>query len=337
MTEFLARLVNALTDAPWHVEPLTEPDGDRAAESIRNLLRQAPLRYKQRVELLDEFDQVLPELRAEHASELASAAIALAGAPLRAPLAAGRRITVPSDYGLDAALTTLVELNESVAEPWTLIGGLMVLLHCLENDAPNLRPTEDADIVVSVFTHPGALAHLTSALRDAGFIDQTPPALPGDPQLSYRWVRDEVRIDVAVPPKASEQRTIPTTVTGRPAVELIATQQALRRTERLPIAIGRRQGELRRSDLLGAIVIKAAAALHDRRDPDRHRQDLVTLADVLAFTGRHADYAAQLRTKDRDRIRHALVRITDREWRRARDPHAAQAAMQHLARQPSEP
>lgn len=337
MTEFLARLVNALTDAPRHVQLLTDPDPDRAAESIRNLLRQAPLRHKQRVELLDEFDQLVPELRAEHASELASTAITLAGAPLRIPLAASRRITVPSAYGLHAALTTLLELNESVAEPWTLIGGLMVLLHCLENEAPNVRPTEDADIAVSVFTHPRALTHMTSELRDAGFTDQTPPALPDDPQLSYRWVRDQVRIDVAVPPKASKQRTTPTTVTGRPAIELIATQQALRRTERLPVAIGQRRGELRRPDLLGAIVIKAAAALHDRRDPDRHRQDLVTLADILAFTGRHADYAAQLQTKDRDRIRHALVRITDREWRRARDPHAAQAAMQHLARQPLDP
>jgi hypothetical protein len=337
MTELLARLVRALTDTPNELFAAASGGAgvdavtvDRAVTSLTNLIRQSPLDHHERIQLLSDFDDAVPKLRAHRGGELVHAAAQLAGAPPRIPIAAGRRLQVPSRYGLNGAFEMLLALDESVRAPWTLIGGLMVLVHCMENDAPYTRPTDDADIAVNVFTHRNAIALLTRELRDAGFTDQTPPALPGDRQLSYRWVLDDVHVDVAVPPKANDQDDQPTAVTGRPAVELVATQQALRRTQRVAINVADRRGNLRRPDLLGAIVIKAAAAVADRRDPDRHRQDLVTLADILAFTGRHTEYAPQMRPKDRDRLRRAQGVIRQRQWRAARDPAAAQAAFQYL-------
>jgi hypothetical protein len=330
MTDFLTRLVASLTDTPRTTGPVQDPDVDRAISSIENLLRQAPMRHQEREHLLAEFGKLLPSLREHHARDLVATALALSGADLRIPDVADAHIALPSSYGLDDAFLTLLGLNAAVSEPWTLIGGLMVLVHCLENEAPFSRPTDDADIAVSVFTHRRALTRVTEQLREASFIDDTPRALCGEKQLSYRWVRDAVKIDVAVPPKTNQQPDAATTVTGLNAVELVATQQALRRTERVPVTVGDQRGYLRRPDLLGAIVIKSSAAVGDRRDPRRHREDLVTLADILAFSGRQVEFAPQMRSKDRHRIRDGAAVVTAREWRAARDPDAAQAAIGFL-------
>ena len=226
---------------------------------------------------------------------------------------------------------TLIDLDTHVSEPWTLIGGLMVLTHCAEHGAPFTRPTGDADVAVSVFTHRSALHSLTARLRRTGFRDVTPDPLAGGPHLSYRWSRSAAKIDVAVPPKANEQKDAATTVSGHISVELPATQQALSRTQRLAIRLADgTQGHVRRPDLLGSVVIKAAAAVADRRNPARHREDLVALADLLAASGQHVEYAHQVRGKDAKRIRSALALITAREWRGATDPDAARAAMQFI-------
>jgi hypothetical protein len=331
----LHEIVDALTDHPRQVEPSprasTSSDAHRAGTSIEQLLRQAPMPAVQRRELLERLRAAMPTLIADHGDEVVETAAALHDAVLRIPISTSEPVALPAlDATLAAAYQTLIGLDAAVSEPWTLIGGLMVMTHCLERGAPFNRPTGDADIAVSVFTHRRALARVTGHLRDAQFVDVSPPALPGDDQLSYRWAREGVKLDVAVPPKANDQRDPPTTVTGRTAVELPATQQALRRTERLRSTADGIRGFVRRPDLLGAIVIKSAAAAADRRDPDRHREDLVTLADIMAFDGDQTEYAPQTTEKDRARIRTAMHDISMRQWRAARDPDAARRALEYL-------
>ena len=89
-----------------------------------------------------------------------------------------------------------------------LIGGLMALTHCAEHRAPFTRPTGDADIAVSFFTHRRALHSVTMRLTKLGFSDDTPDRFGGGPQLSYRWTRSNVKLDVAVPPKINDLRHI---------------------------------------------------------------------------------------------------------------------------------
>jgi hypothetical protein len=60
--------------------------------------------------------------------------------------------------------------------------------------------------------------------------------------------------------------------------------------------------------------MKATAAVADRRNPARSREDLVALADLLAASERHTEYTRQVRNKDAKRIRLALALTTAREW-----------------------
>jgi len=159
----------------------------------------------------------------------------------------------------------------------------MVLSLCIEFRGPHIRPTGDADVAVGVFTHRHALRAFTAVLAQEGFKDVTPASADSE-STSYRWRRDGLLIDVAVPPEVNEQRTSPTTINNREGLELPATQQAIRRTEAVDVEVaGERVGRLRRPNLLGAIVIKSTAAIVDSRDPERHHEDIVSLADIIAL------------------------------------------------------
>lgn len=52
---------------------------------------------------------------------------------------------------------------------WTLVGGQMVQLHCVERGVSPARPTDDVDAVLDVRAEPGVLHTFTSALADVGF------------------------------------------------------------------------------------------------------------------------------------------------------------------------
>jgi hypothetical protein len=311
--------------------PPAHGDARLAAASLGNLIRQVPLDYDIRHHLLNHFRSAEAQLIDEQPRDLLAVAAYLHDAPLRIPVIDRDPVVLPPlDDELAGAYRMLLQLDAEVSEPWTLIGGLMVFTLCAEYGSPFTRPTGDADVAVGVFTHRRGLSRFTSHLRDAGFDDVTPPAIDHREQHSYRWARGGVKIDVAVPPKANDQRNPPTAITGRPAVELPATQQALRRTQRVPVRVGDEDGHVRRPDLLAAIIIKAVAAKTDTRDPDRHREDLVSLADTLAHSGEHLRYAPQMRPKDRSRLACAIDLITGRQWRAARDPDAARAALRFL-------
>lgn len=74
-----------------------------------------------------------------------------------------------------------------------------------------------------------------------------------------------------MPPKSNDQRQVPTTSNGRRGIEMSATQQALRRTEGLSVVLSDGQrGHVGRPDLLGSMIIKAAASIADCRNPARH-------------------------------------------------------------------
>jgi hypothetical protein len=329
--DILAKLVQELTGSS-PVELVTELGDEKAAAvTLVNLIHQAPLDFDRRRRLLHEFSAAEERLIAERPGELVGVAAYLHHAPIRIPVVAEEPVVLPPlDDELEAAYRMLLQLDEQVSEPWTLIGGLMVFTLCAEHGAPFTRPTGDADIAVGVFTHRAGLARVTSHLMTAGFEDITPSAIDRREQLSYRWAREGVKFDVAVPPKVNGQRNRPTSATGRTATELPATQQALQRTERLAVRIGNDTGYVRRPDLLAAIIIKAVAARTDIRNPERHREDLVSLADNLAHSGEHLRFAPQMRPKDRSRLATAVPLITRQEWRGARDPQAAQAAFTYL-------
>jgi hypothetical protein len=302
-------------------------------EALRNHVRQVPLSDADRGRWLSDLDAIESSPNMTPPAMFATVGRLLRHGDARTPILDRDPVPLPPlTAQLSEALEVLTVLDREVRQPWALIGGLMVLVTCAEHGRRFDRATVDADVVVGVFTHRSALRRLTSQLRGSGFDDDTPdPATSGE-RLAYRWRRDGVVLDVAVPPKVNEQDEPPTTVVGRKSVALPGTQQALRRTERLPVRLQSGvEGYVRRPDLLGAVVLKSIAAATDRRDEDRHREDLVMLADLLALTGCHVAYRAFIRSKDAHRIAAATALVTRREWRAADDPDAARAALDYLA------
>ena len=146
--------------------------------------------------------------------------------------------------------TTLLDL-ERLGRPWVLVGGQMTLLHCLENGVSPSRSTDDADVVVGVWTRRDALRRTSAFLQDHAFVeDQT------NDGYGYRFRRGRTVIDVLVPEGLERQRDYPRTTAGHPGFAARGGNQALIRAERVPVVVAGSSGYLRRPNLLGSIVVK---------------------------------------------------------------------------------
>lgn len=297
-----------------------------ALEILNNLLRQLPAHHSDRLRLHGQLSAAAPQVTA---ISLHAAGELLRSGALRYPQIPGTLALPALDPVLTETFAVLQTLDAS-PHPWTVVGGLMVMTHCVRHGVPFTRATGDADIAVGVFTHRRALRELTRDMAQLGFVDVTPDSLAGE-NLSYRWSRDPVLIDLLVPERVNDQRSVPHTGSLRPAVELPGVQQALARTQRLTIELHDGQaGPIRVPDLLGALTIKSTAALSDRRDTDRHFSDLVMLIDALAASGDVLRYASELRSEDRTRIRRAADRLTGAQRRTSMDQLAAEDALDLL-------
>lgn len=163
---------------------------------------------------------------------------------------------------------------EKLGHPWVLVGGQMTMLHCLEHGITSVRPTDDGDVVVGVWTRRDALTTATRFLRERGFSE-----VKTSDGYGYRYQRDEdTVIDLLLPEGLSRQHQYPATASGRPGFSADGGNQALARAQRVPVTIDGITGHVRRPAILGAIVAKAHAWRADSRDNARHAQDIATLA-----------------------------------------------------------
>ena len=216
-------------------------------------------------------------------------------------------VALPAMTGAQAASWhALMDLHERLPDHWTLVGGQMVHLHCAEHGVSPERPTEDADTVLDVRAAPDMLAHFTGALADLGF----KPDMSGE-GLQHRWRRwaDGAQIDVMLPDGVGERSAFRQGVGGAPTLETPGGSQALARSDSVTVMVEARTGAVRRPNLIGALVMKAAAhsAVGDSGKA-RHRRDFVTLSGLVAardFRG------ADLRPKDRRRLRAIIAAIRD--------------------------
>jgi hypothetical protein len=137
----------------------------------------------------------------------------------------------------------LLDLHERLAEGWTLIGGQLIHLHCAECGQFPVRPTNDADTVIDVRADTTMLATFTKALTDLGF-ESAGISAEG---LQHR---------------------------GNP--------MRLQRSETIAVMVAGREGSVRRPNLVGALVAKAAAHTNQGdRGLGRHRRDFVILTPAV--------------------------------------------------------
>lgn len=211
----------------------------------------------------------------------------------------------------------LLDLAGRHAGGWTLIGGQMVRLHALAAGAPPHRVSRDLDLVVDVRVRPDVLGPIVTALGELGF----DLAAPGMAVSVHRFTRGAVIIDVLVPDGLGE-RNHPRLGNLR-ALAVSGGSAALRRTVPMRVRFAGRVAAVPVPDLVGALVIKSAAAALDRgRGPERHLRDLGLLYSLVDDPDRVAASLTPGSGVDSGVSTPWSTRTTTPGWRWARSPPA---------------
>ena len=184
---------------------------------------------------------------------------------------------------------------------WCLVGGQMVHLHCYERGSRPNRATNDGDVALDVRGDPNALMSFTSILKDMGFTaDGT--TIEGH---QHRWIRDAAKIDVLIPAGVGMTAASRAGAAGGTTLQSPGLQQALDRAEIVEVQVAGTVGRLPRPNLVGAIVVKAAAyTVTNDSARQRHLLDLAVLATLITARDhlRHT-----LGPRDRSHLRKALA------------------------------
>ena len=214
----------------------------------------------------------------------------------------------------------LIDLHDEHPSDWTLIGGQMVYLLALEHGSRPPRATADMDVVVDVRARPGGVRQIAEWLVVKNGFTQSDLSADG---LSHRFSRpiDDGRsgaviVDLLAPEGLSRKADLTTIPPGR-TVRSAGTTQALARTRLVEVRVSPSRGgepatgTVRCPDLLGGLVLKAAATseLSVRSDRSRDWRDCALLLSVLPDP---LGFARQLTKKDRQRLRR-LAPLMDRE------------------------
>ncbi len=155
-----------------------------------------------------------------------------------------------------------------------LVGGLMVQVHAQLADIGELRPTRDVDILIDLLAGDATVAQVAGQLRQIGF-ELRIPLTDGAP--AHRFIRGDDVVDLLVP---DHQRPTPR-LGGRSAMQIDAGRQALGRLLEIEADTSDGLVTIRIPDLLGALILKAAAHRVDPRDRDRHLRDAALLAAAI--------------------------------------------------------
>ncbi|MCW2761799.1 MAG: hypothetical protein JWR85_2000 [Marmoricola sp.] len=199
----------------------------------------------------------------------------------------------------------LLDLEERLTAPWSVIGGQMVFLHVLEHGQVPPQISQDGDVIADIRADPTAITAIVTQLEELGFVLD---GISAD-GLAHRYKRDAeprpVVIDVLAPDGVGGRANLLTSPPGR-TVEVPGGTQALGRTEMVTIIHEGRQGRLPRPTLLAAIVGKAAAT--GLPNPERHYRDLALLLCLVEDPFVLVD---RLTRKDRQRLGMARKLLDD--------------------------
>ena len=209
------------------------------------------------------------------------------------------------------------------ALPWVVIGGVMVrILEAEHGITVSPFVTGDLDAVLDLRARAASARAASDRLLDAGFTPQ-----PNDRDIAYRFVRNGDVVDLLVPDNLGA-RADRTTVPPSATIEADGSTQALRRARTLRIDAGEGAMDLPVPDLLGAVVVKAAAleSVADREEQAKHRRDLVRLLRLVADP---FALAAERTPGERRRLRvqAVLAESNDPAWTTFEDGERARAAL----------
>lgn len=205
-----------------------------------------------------------------------------------------------------SAWLALLEVSAAFPTGWCVVGGQMVHLLCQERGSAANRPTNDGDVALDVRARPTILRDFTEALSSRGFA----PAGTSPEGHQHRWVRGQASIDVLIPTGTGKRASRRPGAGGATTLGSPGAQQALRRAEVVSVRIDDLAGDVRRPNLLGALVSKAAAfQVPGDRGRERHLHDFTTLAALIERSDR---VRQQLTGRDRFYLEPILRTLTGR-------------------------
>lgn len=196
-------------------------------------------------------------------------------------------VILPPLYGAQAdSWAALIELAPELGGNWMLVGGQMVFLHVLERHGVEARPTNDIDVVVDLRAEPSGLYRIDRTLRRAAF-DQDQPTPEGP---AHRCRRGGAVVDVLAPDNLGRRVQLGLGV-GR-TVSAPGTTQALRRSAVVIVELEGTRAEIRRPDLIGALLGKAAAVVRissqTAASRAKHLADFDSLARLVGVGDRRS-------------------------------------------------
>jgi predicted nucleotidyltransferase len=180
---------------------------------------------------------------------------------------------------------------------WMLIGGQMVALHGYIAGSAPPRATTDIDIVADVLVRHDALQRCAAALEAIGLEAQ--PSITG--KSLHRFAGERAVVDLVVPDHLPAH--LDTRLQGYRTVSVTGSRRALDRAARVPVTLGDLSADIVTPDQQGAIVLKARAAIADRRDDQRHISDIAFLCSLV-------DDPLQLASRLDRKERTSLRRVT---------------------------
>lgn len=180
--------------------------------------------------------------------------------------------------------TGLLDLADRIPDGWALIGGQLVHLHCWERNATPNRPTDDLDAVLDIRTMPTILENITQVLVEIGFSSKG-TSLEGH---QHRWVRGTAVIDLLIPRGLGKRAISRKGTFGGTTIPTPGGQGALDRAEKVKINHQGRIAEINRPNLMGAIVVKAAAYGNTKDSyRKRHLIDIAVLSTLVDSSDAH--------------------------------------------------
>jgi len=169
----------------------------------------------------------------------------------------------------------LMALAEAPPVPWTLIGAQMVALHGWAHGRDQIRPSEDADILVNCRVVTNGVPILAAALIDDDF-ELYDPSMMG---IGHHFRRGQLKLDVLAPDGLGEKVDI-STVGKLRAPRVPGGTQALTRTRSVDVRSRGASGPVPMPDLLGALLVKVRAIDVDDV-PEAQRRDVAFLLSLV--------------------------------------------------------
>jgi predicted nucleotidyltransferase len=189
-------------------------------------------------------------------------------------------------------------------DSWMLVGGLMTQAHAMIAGY-EFRVTDDIDMLIDVMADTRNISAVVATVEALGFRKRE-PGFRGSP--FHRFIKENLIVDVLVAEHLPSRKREAAKIDRWKVMEIPGGAQAIERRMTLGITDGQENRELRIPDLLGALVLKAAAYAADNRDKDRHLEDVALLSSLIID---HANELSRLHGSDQRRLRKVAVALAD--------------------------